>query len=83
MKLAMHTNIDVDLYEAVKAAKLTNVATRMVVGGIIIVEDPGHTPALIGSRLALHEFLDSLIAASFMHIYLESGQTFRIKVRLS
>jgi hypothetical protein len=70
-------NIDVDLYEAVLAA-LLKVAPRMVVGGIIVVEDPGHTPALIGSRLALQEFLALPAAAPFLSVYLESGQTFLI-----
>lgn len=71
-------NIDVDLYEAVLAA-LAKVASRMVVGGIIVVEDPGHTPALIGSRLALQEFLSLPAARTFLPLYLESGQTFLIK----
>lgn len=72
-------NIDVDLYEAVLAG-LNKIAPKMVPGGIIVVEDPGHTPALIGSRLALHEFLESSAAAPFTAIYLESGQTFLVKV---
>jgi len=72
-------NIDVDLYEAVLAA-LVKIAPRMVVGGIMVVEDPGHTPALIGSRLALSEFMETPIASSFTAIYLESGQTFLIRV---
>jgi hypothetical protein len=70
-------NIDVDLYEAVRAA-LISVAPRMVAGGIVVVEDPGHTPALIGSRLALQEFLAMPIAKRFLPICLESGQTFLI-----
>ena len=73
-------NIDVDLYEAVLAS-LVKVAPRMVVGGIIVAEDPGHTPALIGSRLALEEFCASPAAAPFVPVYLESGQTFLIKTR--
>ncbi len=72
-------NIDVDLYEAVFAA-LIKVAPKMAVGGVIVVEDPGHTPALIGSRLALSEFLKTQVASSFTSIYLESGQTFLIRV---
>jgi hypothetical protein len=71
-------NVDVDLYEAVVAA-LFKVAPRIVPGGIIIVEDPGHTPALIGSRLALQEFLDSPASTHFVPIYLESGQTFLVR----
>jgi Macrocin-O-methyltransferase (TylF) len=68
-------NVDVDLYEAVGAA-LFKIADKIVPGGVIIVEDPGHTPALIGSRLALLEFLESEAAEPFIPVYLESGQTF-------
>lgn len=71
-------NIDVDLYEAVRAA-LWKIAPRVVPGGVVIVEDPGHTPALIGSRLALQEFLESAEAAAFTPIYMESGQTFLLR----
>lgn len=71
-------NIDVDLYEAVRAA-LWKTAPRVVPGGVVIVEDPGHTPALIGSRLALQEFLESAEAAAFTPIYMESGQTFLLR----
>lgn len=71
-------NIDVDLYEAVRAG-LSKVAPKIVSGGIMIVEDPGHTPSLIGSRLALEDFLASPEASPFLAVYMESGQTFLIK----
>lgn len=71
-------NIDVDLYEAVKVA-LFKVAPRMSTNGIMIVEDPGHTPALVGARVALDEFLASDVARNFIPIHLESGQTFLIR----
>ena len=71
-------NIDVDQYEAVYAA-LSKVAPKIVSGGIIIVEDPGHTPLLIGARLALDHFSKSEVAKTFTSIYLESGQTFLLK----
>jgi hypothetical protein len=71
------SNIDVDLYEAVLAA-LHKVASRMVPGGIIVVEDPGHTPQLVGARVALDEFLTSPAASGFLPIYMESGQTFLV-----
>jgi hypothetical protein len=45
----------------------------------MIVEDPGHTPALVGSRLALEQFLESPAGAAFTSVYLESGQTFLIR----
>lgn len=72
-------NVDVDLYEGVKAA-LFKVCDKIVRGGIIIVEDPGHTPLLIGARLALKEFMESESSHQFMPIYMESGQTFLIKL---
>jgi hypothetical protein len=68
-------NIDVDLYEAVLAA-LVKIAPRIVSGGIVIVEDPGHTPALVGARIALEEFLETEPARRFTPIHMESGQTF-------
>ncbi len=71
-------NIDVDLYEAVRIA-LFKVAPKIVRGGIMIVEDPGHTPSLIGSRVALAEFLESSEASPFLPVYMESGQTLLVK----
>ena len=70
-------NVDVDLYEAVRAG-LAKVADLIAVGGIIICEDAGHTPALIGARLALHEFMRSPLGARFTQIFLPSGQAFLI-----
>jgi hypothetical protein len=70
--------IEVDLYEAVLAA-LVKVSPRMVPGGIIIVEDPGHTRQLVGARVALDEFLAGSAGSDFMPIYTESGRTFLIK----
>ncbi|OUT57213.1 MAG: hypothetical protein CBB71_16255 [Rhodopirellula sp. TMED11] len=71
-------NIDVDLYEAVAAA-LPKIAERMVHRGVMIVEDPGHTPMLIGSRLALDEFMATDLGSQFISLYMESGQTFLIR----
>jgi hypothetical protein len=73
-------NIDVDLYEAVLAG-MVKVAPRMTVGGIMIVEDPGHTPALVGARIALEELLATEPARRFTPIHMESGQTFLIRRR--
>jgi len=72
-------NIDVDLYEAVLAG-LHKVAPRMVRGGVIVVEDPGHTPLLIGARVAFNQFLKSPAAAGFLPVYMQSGQTFLINM---
>jgi hypothetical protein len=73
-------NIDVDIYEAIRAA-LKKTADLMVPGGIIIVEDTGHTPLLGGALLAMEEFLQTEQANSFLPIHLSSGQTFLVKVR--
>jgi hypothetical protein len=71
-------NIDVDLYEAVLAG-LTRIAPLMQTGGIMICEDAGHTPALVGASLALEQFLDSDLGAGFTPVHMTSGQTFLIK----
>lgn len=71
-------NLDVDMYEAVYAG-LVKLAPLMVKGGILIVEDPGHTPLLIGARVALNQFLRTPIAREFTPIYMQSGQTFLIR----
>ena len=70
-------NIDVDMYEAVKAA-LYKVKDRVVKNGIVIAEDYGHTPALIGAQKAVDEFLQEN-PNDFIPIYLHSGQMFLIK----
>ena len=70
-------NVDVDLYEAVKAG-LDKVADLIPPGGIIICEDAGHTPNLIGARLALQEFMQSPRGARFTQILLASGQAFLV-----
>ncbi|EHL04223.1 hypothetical protein HMPREF0322_05143 [Desulfitobacterium hafniense DP7] len=70
-------NVDVDMYEAVAAA-LERVKGLIVPGGIIIAEDFGHTPALIGAQKATIDFI-SAHRDSFIPLYLESGQMFLIK----
>lgn len=70
-------NIDVDMYEAVKTA-LYKVKDRIVKNGIIIAEDYGHTPALIGAQKAVDEFLEEN-SDLFIPIYLHSGQMLLIK----
>jgi hypothetical protein len=71
-------NIDVDLYEAVLAG-LRRIAPLMQIGGIMICEDAGHTPALVGAALALEQFLDSDLGAGFTPVHMTSGQTFLIR----
>ncbi len=70
-------NIDVDMYEAVKAA-LYKVKDKIVKNGIIICEDYGHTPGLIGAQKATEEFLTEN-PDMFIKIYLNSGQMFLIR----
>jgi hypothetical protein len=71
-------NIDVDLYEAT-AAGLARIAPLMVSGGIMICEDSGHTPLLIGALKALEEFVQSDIGKKFCRIDMPSGQTFLVR----
>ena len=49
-----------------------------VKNGIIICEDYGHTPGLIGAQKATEEFLAEN-PDMFIKIYLNSGQLFLIK----
>lgn len=77
-KIAM-ANLDVDLYEAVEVG-LRKLAPKIVRGGLIICEDAGHTPALIGARLALQIFMGSDLGREFVPVFMESGQVFLIRV---
>lgn len=70
-------NIDVDLYEAIVAA-LNHVHKKLTKNGIIVVEDAGHTPALLGAKLALEEFLTEK-SEDYICVQMESGQYFLIK----
>ncbi len=70
-------NIDVDLYDAVYAA-LKKAAPLIVRHGIIIAEDYGHTPWLIGAQYAVRRFLEE--TEGFMPLYFPSGQIMLIRV---
>lgn len=72
-------NIDVDLYEATVAG-LARIAPFVVCGGIMICEDSGHTPLLIGALKALEEFVQSDMGKKFCRLDMPSGQTFLVKV---
>lgn len=76
-KIAL-ANLDVDILEAVEVG-LEKLAPKIVPGGILICEDAGHTPILIGARLALDRFLKTDAAKGFVPIFMESGQVFLIK----
>jgi hypothetical protein len=78
VQIISFANIDVDLYEAVYAA-LVHVHKKLCLNGIIIVEDAGHTPWLIGAKIALEEFLELVGNDSYHTIQMESGQYVLIK----
>lgn len=71
-------NLDVDLHEAVYAG-LHKIAPHILQGGILVVEDPGHTPLLIGAKLALERFLGEGASDHFTPIAMESGQVFLVR----
>ena len=71
-------NIDVDLHEAVLAA-LERISPHVTKYGIIVVEDPGHTPLLIGACLALKKFMENGGSDMFIPVVMDSGQTFLIR----
>jgi hypothetical protein len=71
-------NLDVDLYEAVHAG-LFRLAPLISIGGIMICEDAGHLPALIGARVALQEFIESDAGKAFTPVHQTSGQVFLVK----
>ncbi len=70
-------NIDVDMEEAVYAA-LYQVKDFVVRGGIIIAEDYGHMPDLMGANYAVNQFIKEN-KDDFTWLYLPSGQMFLIK----
>lgn len=71
-------NLDVDLHEAVLAG-LRKLAPRMAKNGVLVVEDPGHSPLLIGARAALDQFMEEGGAGLFIPVVMNSGQTFLIR----
>jgi len=71
-------SIDVDMYEAVYES-LLKVENKIVKNGIIVCEDYGHLPALIGANAAVDEFL-SKTKTKFFKLYLNSGQLLLIKL---
>lgn len=70
-------NIDVDMYDAVKAA-LYKVKDKIVKNGFILAEDYGHTPALIGAYKAVTEFIEEN-PNEFICILSSGGQMIMIK----
>lgn len=70
-------NIDVDMYEAVYAA-LKKVRSSIMQGGMILAEDYGHTPNLIGAQYAVERFL-SECEDEFIAVYTKGSQMLLIK----
>lgn len=58
---------------------LEKLAPLIVPNGILIVEDAGQAPALIGARVALSQFMNTPAGKDFRPVYMESGQTLLIK----
>lgn len=71
-------NLDVDLHEAVYAG-LHKLAPHIQQHGILVVEDPGHTPLLIGAKYALERFLAEEAGRQFIPLVMDSGQSFLIR----
>ena len=71
-------NIDVDIYEATKSA-LEKLYQLIVCGGIMIVEDYGHTPRLSGAFVAVRQFLNSSSGRTFTPVHRRSGQIFLVR----
>ena len=71
-------SIDVDMYEAVYES-LLKVEHKLVKNGIIVCEDYGHLPALIGANAAVDEFLNNT-KTKFFKLYLNSGQLLLMKL---
>ncbi|QKF94591.1 macrocin-O-methyltransferase [Fadolivirus algeromassiliense] len=74
-------NLDVDCYEPTLHV-LLNVWHKIPIGGIIICEDPGHTPCLAGAFTAMNKFLyDMGFIKNFVPVKLESASYFLIKIK--
>lgn len=64
-------NIDVDQYEATKAA-LEYGYRSVCSNGVILLEDTASTPRLYGAMYAMREFLDSECGNDFRHLSLST-----------
>ena len=52
---------------------------KLVANGIIVVEDAGHTPWLIGAIVALRQFINEVGDNCYTCIQMESGQYVLLK----
>jgi len=73
-------NIDVDMHEAYLCA-LRKVHERMQIGGIILIEDYGHAPYILGAKLAVDDFFNAGNRLSYVQIYLNSGQLMLVRIK--
>jgi hypothetical protein len=73
-------NLDVDIYEAYIHA-LHKIHPKMVLGGMILLEDYGHAPYILGAKLALDDFFKEGFRLYYNCFYLNSGQMLLIRVR--
>lgn len=78
VKKISFANIDVDLYEATYSS-LVQVHQKLSVNGIIVLEDAGHTPWLLGAKIALEEFLEGDGKKKYHVMQMESGQYILIR----
>lgn len=72
-------NLDVDMYEAVLQG-LLRIHEKLVLGGVILVEDKGHTPQLVGACVALAEFFEIVGSTKYFSLQLDSGQQLLLRV---
>lgn len=70
--------LDVDSYEATLAG-LIKLQEKLVVGGIILMDDAPATPKLAGALLAMHEFLDQYQDQFVKILWTGAYALFRIK----
>lgn len=71
-------NIDVDSFEATQSA-IEKLAPIIDVGGIMILEDYGHTPATLGGYFAVKLFMKTSLALQFTPVHLPTGQLFLVR----
>ena len=73
-------NIDVDLEEATYSA-IVKVSKKLSLYGIIMCEDPVHTPYLYGAKYAMEKFLDSEEGKNNYLKIFKKNHYFLIKIR--
>lgn len=72
-------NIDVDLDEATYSA-IVKVSEKLSLYGIIMCEDPVHTPFLYGAKYAMEKFLNSEEGKNYLRIF-KKNHYFLLKIK--